>query len=150
MLLTVSRKTDMGDIEKAKELLKREGFTCVLCRGETLYTSEKRGVVPVLEKLEQNINLKGFSAADKVIGKAAAMLFHLAGVIALYGEIMSVPAKEYLEKTGIDFSYGTLTDRIINRSGDGLCPMETAVSGISDSHEGLKAIKNKLIELRKA
>lgn len=140
----------MSDIEKARELLKSGGYTCVLCKAETLYTSEKRGVVPVLEKLEQNIDLKGFSAADKVVGKAAAMLFHLAGVAVLYSEIMSVPAKEYLEKTGIEFTYGTLTDRIINRSGDGLCPMETAVSGISDPDEGLKAIKNKLIELRKA
>ena len=150
LLLTVSRKTDMSDIEKAKELLKSEGFTCVMCKGKTLYTSEKRGVVPALEKLEQNIELKGFSVADKVIGKAAAMLFHLAGISVLYGEIMSVPAKEYLEKTGIEFSYGMLIDRIINRNGDGLCPMETAVSGISDPDEGLRAIKNKLIELRKA
>lgn len=150
MQLTVLRETDMSDIERAKELLKSKGFTCVMCKGETLYTSEKRGVVPVLEKLEQNAELKGFSVADKVIGKAAAMLFHLADISVLYGEIMSVPAKEYLEKTGISFSYGTLTDRIINRSGDGLCPMETAISGINDPDEGLKAIKNKLIELRKA
>ena len=150
MRLTVLRETDMSDIERAKELLKSKGFTCVMCKGETLYTSEKRGVVPVLEKLEQNTELKGFSVADKVIGKAAAMLFHLADISVLYGEIMSVPAKEYLEKTGIAFSYGMLTDRIINRSGDGLCPMETAVSGIDDPDEGLKAIKNKLIELRKA
>ena len=150
MQLTVLRETDMSDIERAKELLKNKSFTCVMCKGETLYTSEKRGVVPVLEKLEQNTELKGFSVADKVIGKAAAMLFHLADISVLYGERMSVPAKEYLEKTGISFSYGMLTDRIINRSGDGLCPMETAVSGIDDPDEGLKAIKNKLIELRKA
>lgn len=140
----------MTDIERAKELLNNEAYTCVLCKGENLYTSEKRGVVPILEKLEQKIEIKGFSAADKVIGKAAAMLFHIAGVSVLYGEIMSLPAKEYLEKTDVLFSYGTLTDRIINRAGDGLCPMETAVNDLSDPYEGLNAIKNKLIELRKA
>ncbi len=140
----------MTDIEKAREMLKNADYTCVLCRDNVVYTSEKRGVVPVFEKLEQKTDLKDFSAADKVVGKAAAMLFHLAGISVLYGEIMSSAAKEYLEKTDIEFSYGVLTDRIINRTGDGLCPMETAVSGISDPDEGLKAIKNKLIELRKA
>lgn len=80
MQLTVLRETDMSDIERAKELLKSKSFTCVMCKDETLYTSKKRGVVPVLEKLEQNAELKGFSVADKVIGKAAAMLFHLADI----------------------------------------------------------------------
>jgi len=140
----------MSDIKKASEMLKKGSYTCVLCKDETVYTSEKRGVVPVFEKLEQKISLVGFSAADKVIGKAAAMLFHLAGVSVLYGEVMSVPAKEYLEKTDIKFSYETLTDRIINRQGDGLCPMETAVNEISNPEEGYEAIKKKLNELRKA
>lgn len=140
----------MSDIEKARNLLREKGYTCVLCKGDLLYTSEKRGVVPVFEKLEQNINLTGFSAADKVVGKAAAMLFHIAGIAVLYTDVLSVPAKEYLEKTDITFSYGTLTDRIVNRSGDGLCPMESAVSGIDNADEGYIAIKNKLDELRKA
>lgn len=148
--MTAPTVSKMSDIEKAKELLKNCGYTCVLCRGNVVYTSAERGVVPVLEKLEQHINLKDFSAADKVVGKAAAMLFHLAGVSALYAETMSVPAKQYLEKTDISFSFGALTERIVNRKGDGLCPMETAVYDIDDPKKGFIAIKNKLNELRKA
>ncbi len=140
----------MSDLEKAKKLLKNGGFTCVMCKGETLYTSEKRGVVPVLEKLEQGIDISGFSVADKVVGKAAAMLFHLAGISCLHTEVISIPAKEFLEKSSIEFSYDILTDKIINRSGDGLCPMETAVMDIDSAEEGFSAIKNKLDELRKA
>lgn len=140
----------MKDIEKAKELLKNSSYTCVICKGETLYISEKRGVVPILEKIEQKIDVSGFSVADRIIGKAAAMLFQLAGVSVLYSEVMSIPAKEYLEKTDIVFSYGTLTDRIVNRSGDGLCPMETVVMGIDSAETAYAAIKNKLNELRKA
>lgn len=140
----------MTDIEKAREILENGGYTCVLCSGDTVYTSTERGVVPVLQKLEQKVNIKDFSAADKVIGKAAAMLFHLSGVKALYSEVMSVPASEYLKGTDIVFSYGTLTDKIINRRGDGLCPMESAVMGIDDPAEAYEAIKNKLNELRKA
>lgn len=140
----------MRDLEKAKDLLKKGGYTCVMCKGETLYTSEKRGVVPVLEKLEQFVDISGFSVADKVVGKAAAMLFYLAGIACLHTEVLSVPAKEFLEKSNIAFSYDILTDKIINRSGDGLCPMETAVMDIDSAEEGYKAIRNKLDELRKA
>ena len=140
----------MNSLEKAKELLKNDGYTCVLCRDNEIITSTERGVAPMLHNIEKGIDLKGFSAADKVIGKAAAMLFHIAGISYLYGEIMSKPAAEYLAGTDICFSYGTLADKIINRRGDGLCPMETVVSDITDPEEGFKAIKNKYNELRKA
>lgn len=140
----------MSDIEKAREIIKSGRYTCVMCKGETLYTSQKRGVVPVLEKIEQNVDISGFSVADKIIGKAAAMLFHLAGISVLYGEVMSNPAVEYLKTTDIEFSYVTLTEKIINRTGDGLCPMETAVMDIDNPKEAFVAVKNKLDELRKA
>lgn len=140
----------MNNLKKALELLKSREFTCVLCRGDEIITSTRRGVAPMLEYIEMGIDLKSFCAADKVIGKAAAMLFHLVGITELYGEIMSKPAAEYLSKTNIVFSYGTLTEKIINRNGDGLCPMETAVLDINDPKKGLTAIKNKYNELRKA
>ncbi len=103
----------------------------------------------MLKLLEEKTALSGFSAADKVVGKAAAMLFSLAGICELYAEVISRPAAEYLTQKGITFSYGELTDRIINRKGDGQCPMELAVKDISDPIEGLAAIKKRLEEIRK-
>lgn len=59
----------MTDIEHAKQLLTGEGYTCVICRGDDIHTSEKRGVAPLIELLDSNIDVRGYSAADKTIGK---------------------------------------------------------------------------------
>lgn len=139
----------MSDIEKAKKLLSGGNFTCVLCKGDTSYTSTGKGVSPMLTFLENGTELRGLSAADKIVGKAAAMLFVCAGVTEVFAEVMSKAALNYLKERGIACSYGVLTDKIINRKGDGLCPMELAVMDIDDEKLGFSAIKNRFDEIRR-
>ncbi len=139
----------MNDLEKAKDILEKGNYTCVICRGDTVYTSVQRGVAPILDLIENKTNVCGFSVADKVIGKAAAMLFSLADVKEIFTDVISIPAKEYLEKQGITVSYNKLTEKIINRTGDGLCPMESFVMNINDEIEAFHAISEKLRTLRK-
>lgn len=139
----------MTNLEKAKETLKSGGYTCVLCKGEQFYTADKRGVAPMLEFIDSGIDLRGFSAADKVIGKAAAMLFVHAGVIEVYADVMSKAAADYLSVKVVAFTYDNLVDKIINRKGDGICPMEQVTADINDTNEAIIAIKKRLEELRK-
>ena len=139
----------MNNLKKAKELLKDSQYTCVLCKDDTIYTSTLKGISPMVEFLRNGINLKGFSAADKIVGKAAAMLFSLVEVKEVYAEVLSKSAAEYLSDRNIAFSYDTLTDKIINRKGDGICPMEKTVADLTDEMSAFEAIKNKLNELRK-
>lgn len=139
----------MKNLEKAKQLLLNNGFTCVICKGNKIYTSTERGVAPILNLIDNKADLNGFSVADKVIGKAAAMLFSLAGVKEIFTDVISVSARDYLISKGIEVSYNTLTDRIINRAGDGLCPMESLVMNIDDEAVAYRAIKEKLQALRK-
>jgi len=139
----------MTNLEKAKELLKNGGYTCVLYKDGQLYTSTERGVAPMLGFIETGTDLSGFSAADKVIGKAAAMLFCHAGVAEVYSDVMSRAAADFLTERKIPFSYGELTDNIINRKGDGICPMEQVTANINDTDEAIAAIKKRLNELRK-
>ena len=107
----------MQDLQQARQILTEGGYTCVLCHGESVHTSMKRGVAPMVEWIENGVSLQGYSAADKVIGKAAAMLFVLAGVSSVYSEVMSRAAEEFLTLNGEEHSYGSLTDMIINRRG---------------------------------
>lgn len=139
----------MRDVEKASALFRSGGFTCVLCKGETVYTSRETGISPMLDFIGNDTDLNGFSAADRIVGKAAAMLFGLAGISEVYADVMSQSAAAFLTEKGIPFSYGTLTNRIINRKGDGVCPMEQTVADISDVNEAYIAIRNKREALRK-
>ena len=138
----------MEDLERAKELLTGSA-TCVLVKGASTYISARSGIAPMLDFLGAGVPLEGFSAADRIIGRAAAMLFARAGVTRVYGEVMSRGGADYLDAHGIEHSCGTLTDVIINRSGTGMCPMEQTVSGIDDFRDAFCALSAKRALLRR-
>lgn len=133
----------MTDLEKAKSLLVGD-ITCVLVKGEEIITSNKTGIRPMMEFIKENLNLKGFSVADKIVGKAAAMLFRKAEIKEVYAEVLSVSALQFLEEAKIKVTYKTLTDKIINRTKTGMCPMEETVLNIENFEEGFLALKNKI------
>ncbi len=124
----------MTDLEIAKANL--EGHSICLCKNGEYFTDDGRGISPMMKFIAEGKELTGFSAADQIVGKAAAMLFVKAGVRSVYGKTMSDSGKEFLEANNISCSYDILTDRIINRQGTDICPMEKAVADINDAHEG--------------
>ncbi len=132
------------DLENCKALLEQEGLTCVIKQGESYYQFTERGIRPFMSLLENETDLTGTSCADKVVGKAAALLMQKAGVATLYAGIISEPATKVLTDAGIEYEYGTLVPRIQNRKGDGLCPMESAVMDISDADEAYAVLREKL------
>ena len=135
------------DLNMARSILEQDGCTCVLCNGETVYKSHRRGVAPLMGWLESGTDLKGFSAADKVVGKATAFLYCLLGVKEVYTRVMSEAAAKVLEQQGIPFRYEQLVPAIQNRAGDGLCPMEMATREISDPADAPAAIQQALANL---
>ena len=136
------------DLEKAKEILFTGGYTCVLCREEQVITSDRRGVAPLMELWDAQRDVTGFSAADKVVGKATALLYSLLGVQAVYGAVMSRSALAVLEAQGIAATYGQLVDAIRNRTNTGFCPMETATQDIHDPKDAPQPIQHALVQLK--
>ena len=134
----------MDNLEKAKNALSDGNFTCVVCDGFKEYTSTMRGVAPLLKWLDEGINLQGFSAADKVVGKGAAYLYILLEVKEIYANVISRPALDTLKNHNIPTSYAILTEAVKNRANTGLCPIESAVMNIDNPHDALTAIRNKL------
>lgn len=135
------------DTQKARLLLEEGNYTCVICRGDTLHTATERGVKPLLNWLDSGLDLRGFCAADRVVGRATAYLYVLLGVSEVYARVMSRPAAEVLTQHGITHETDILTDGIINRRGTGPCPFEAAVLGITDAGEALTAIRNKMAQM---
>lgn len=133
----------MDNLQKARALLDSGAYTCVVCYGETVFTTTQRGVAPLLNWLDNETNLTGFSAADRVVGRGAAFLYYLLGVKEVYARVMSKPASEVLNAHGIRASADTYVDGIINRQGTGPCPFEAAVMDIDCAEEALIAIRNK-------
>jgi hypothetical protein len=137
-----------SDLMKAKELLLKEDYTCVLCKDGVVYQSTERGVKPLLGWLNDKTDVKGFYAADRVVGKAAAFLYVLLGVNAVYAPVISHPAADTLQDHGILVEADNVVDAIRNRAGTGFCPMEQTVKDISDPLEAKNAVISKLKDLQ--
>lgn len=130
----------------AKENL--NGHSICLCRDNDIITDDKKGIAPMLGFINAGIDLQGYSAADLIVGKAAAMLFVKAKIAEVFAKTISKAACEYLEKHNIPYSYDVITDHIINRQGTDICPMEKTVTDIEDFEAGYAALAAKVALLK--
>lgn len=138
----------MEDLVQAKKILIEEDCTCVLCGAGVVHKSHRRGVAPLLQLLDESVNTAGFSAADRVVGKATAFLYCLLGVKAVHARVMSKPAAQVLEKAGVEAAWEQLVDEIQNRQKSGPCPMEHATRNCETAQQALTAIRETLERLR--
>ncbi|MDE6294409.1 MAG: DUF1893 domain-containing protein [Clostridiales bacterium] len=135
----------MKDLQTAKFNL--SGHTICLCKsGECLY-SDSRGIAPIMNFIGEGIDLSGYSVADKVVGKAAALLFVKCGIKSVFAKTLSEMGKEVLELFGIPYEYEVLAEKIINRAGTDICPMEKAVTNTDDPKEAYAILKAELKRL---
>lgn len=125
---------EMTDIENAKNIYFDVNYSCVLCRGNAVLKSRESGIKYIFELCSDRNSYEGFSAADKIVGKAAAMLYAKMGVKNVYAHVLSKEGRRALEKYGITYSCDIFCDEIINRKGDDICPMEKAVKP-ADTYE---------------
>ncbi len=144
-----------GDWKKAIEIFEQGGYTCVTVKDGEIRAFRETGVKPLLILIGGGVSTEGCCAADKIVGRAAAFLYCYMGARAVYAETASIGAIEILERYGIDVQYKILTERIVNRQGTDICPMDMAVGEIStDGEEGpakaLTAIKEKLNKISAA
>ena len=136
------------DFKKAKDEFSTGKYTLVICKGDDIFTSDVMGIKPLMKLIDEKKDYKGYSAADKIIGRAAAFLYTLLGVKNVYGEVMSKGAIEILKKEGINYEYKTLTEFIENRKKTGICPMDEAVQNCTSANDACDAIRKKMIFLQ--
>ncbi|MBR6091573.1 MAG: DUF1893 domain-containing protein [Bacteroidales bacterium] len=128
-------------LEKAKSILLSSASTIAVVSNGEVFTSQERGVKPLLFLLKEKKEfLKGASVADKVIGKAAALLMVLGEIKEVHTLIISEPAIKVFEKHNIPCFYDKKVTRIVNRTGDGLCPMETLCLDVENPQEAFERI----------
>lgn len=128
-------------VGKAKDLLeKSEGVVCVVVDStKDAHFATHRGVKPLVDWLRNTPKvLKGGFVADKVIGKAAAMLMVYGGVKEVYGGIISESAAQFLQDSGVPFTAGKKVPFIVNRDNTGMCPMESRAQSLKTPQEAFQ------------
>lgn len=150
IVLAVRRYQRVGGraaVQSAIHLIEQNTAACVVIRGGVIERTEMgRGIGPVL-KLYDEGTLAGAFVVDKIIGKAAAMIMTEGGIKQCYGLTMSRAAYDWLTGHGVKADYRECVDVIINRAGDGMCPMEETVLNVDDAKEGIEALRRKRAEL---
>ena len=92
--------------QQLKERLLVEQCSCVIYNQGEVRIFRERGVKDLYRLLKEEPEfLAGASMADKVIGKAAAALLALGGVREVFALVISLPARELLERAGIATGY---------------------------------------------
>lgn len=116
----------MKDLIQAKEVLRDETIKiAIVNEGEIVYFSRDRGIKPIYSAVTRHLEaLKGASLADRVIGRAAAMLCAFSGIESVHCGIISESGLKVLTEHGIAVSYDKKVPFIKNRTGDGMCPVE--------------------------
>lgn len=122
-------------------------YAVIICNySDILYSSQSRGIKPIVEAYDSKLP-EGLYAGDRVVGKAAAQIFHLLKVKYLYAALISKPAYDYIKNTDIELEYEELTERILNRDKNGMCPMEEIAVHSNSDMETLIKVKEKIASL---
>jgi len=114
---------------------------------EVFFESREPMLKPLFRCLEEHRDeMAGATVIDKIVGLAAAYLCDLGGVRAVCTPTASESAREHLIGCGIELSAMRIIPQIINRQGNGPCPMEQ-LAVASGSPEAFYRELKKRIEL---
>jgi hypothetical protein len=105
--------------------------------GHIIYRSDAKGLAPLLDALETLPQplLRDAHIADRVLGKAAALLLVKARAGFVAAVVASEQAVAVLERAGIPMHAETRTPRIEGRTPGEPCPFEAAVATIESPDE---------------
>lgn len=115
--------------DKAVAMLREGNHSLVVARDGEFRCFDSRGVADLYRLLSNEPEvLDGAFVADKVVGKGAAALMSLGHVKGVNTGVISRGALELLDREGVVAEYDLLVENIINRTGTGICPVESLCS----------------------
>nr|WP_272507298.1 DUF1893 domain-containing protein [Clostridium aestuarii] len=120
------------------------GLSMVIVKDSEVVVQRKaRGIEPLFTAvLEKRDLIAGGVLADKVIGKAAAMLSVEAGIKHIYTKMISENAIQVLKHNNISFEYELKVPYILNRTKSDACPVEKMAKDEENIEYLLKKIGN--------
>jgi len=141
------------DLEIAKRVLKEKNLTLVIAKnGKIIFQSSLHGIVSLLNAIESlGRNLEEAAVADKVVGKAAALLCAFSRVKSVFALTLSIEGRKTLEESEIIYEFENLVPKILDKSGKDMCPFEKFSLSIENPKEAyfkLKKFADSLLKRR--
>jgi len=136
------------DLNVAKQRLKQKNLALVIAReGKVVFETSSRGIGGLLKAIEESDNeMKGSSVADRIVGKAAALLCVFAGVVAVFAVTASEEGIRALRDNNVLCRFENKVPFILNYKRNDTCPFEKLVIKISNSKEAYEKLKSFAVE----
>ncbi len=127
----------------------QDGNHSLVVAGDGIRTFDGRGISDLYGLLTEHPGwLRGASVADKVVGKGAAALLILGGVRELFAGVVSTSALGLLKDSGIPVRFSQEVAHIVNRKGDGVCPVETLCKECTTAAQCLPLIREFVAKIK--
>jgi len=104
------------------------------------------GFLDAIEKL--GAELEGASLADRVAGKAIALLCVYAKIKEVHAAVLSRKAQSVFKQHRIVLHWNELVDNVLDQNKTGTCPFEKAAAEINDPTVAYKKFKTLLDNMK--
>jgi hypothetical protein len=133
----------MQDLKIAKKTLYHNDLTLAIVKdGTVLFQTDAHRISGFLHAIDQfGLELQGATVADRVAGKALALLCVYAGIKQVYAEVLSKKAEDFFRQNNVWFEWKELVDNVLDMNKTGICPFEKVAADISDPKESYVAFK---------
>ena len=140
----------MDFLDYAMDLYPLGEYAFVIVKdGEVLATGTREGVGELLETVAKHgAGLRGAGLADKIVGKAVAMVAAYAGITKIYTPLGSEAAQKVCEQYGITFRAERIVPLILNKRNDGPCPMERLTLPLAEPTNAVAALREFVAQKR--
>ena len=132
------------DIEIAKQQLYDKHLTLAIAKdGNILFQTDSHRISGFMRAIEElGTQLSGASVADRVAGKALALLCVFAEIREVYAEVLSKKAQAIFEANNVTLHWKQLVDNVLDLNKVGVCPFEKVAAEISDPKKSFTAFKD--------
>jgi hypothetical protein len=125
------------------KLIKEDLSLVIVKKGKVIFETKKQGISGFLQAIEKlDKNLVAASAADKIVGVAAAMLCVYAGVASVFALTISEEGIRVLENNNIACLFEKKVSNILNRDKNDVCPFEKLAMASGSSEEAYVKLKS--------
>jgi hypothetical protein len=131
------------DLNLAKNRLLQKDLSLVIVKdAKVLFETESHGIgdlVKAIEKLRDD--MKGTSVADRIVGRAAALLFVFSGVAAVFAVTASEGGIEILKKNSVFYEHENRVTNVLNLKRTDVCPFEKLVAKLSSPEKAYEMLR---------
>ena len=133
----------MTDLDVAKNRLYDESLTLVIVKhGKAVYETRSHRISGILEAIDtRGEEVRDSSMADRVVGKAVALLCVYAKVKWVYAVVLSRQAQAVFEKHKIPYQSEEFVDNVLDSNRAGVCPFERVAADLIDPEDAYEAFK---------